>query len=96
MLALAALSNVVEPWRRLTARAIEPNVFYEPGFARAAAPVLGRDVEAILVDRFHLWSADAPRRLVGLFPVHAVGRRYGVKLRCSCAGRIHSPRSERG
>jgi CelD/BcsL family acetyltransferase involved in cellulose biosynthesis len=72
---LAALCDVVEPWRRLAARAIEPNVFYEPGFALAAAPVLGRDVEAILV-----WSADAPRQLVGLFPVHAEARRYGVKL----------------
>jgi CelD/BcsL family acetyltransferase involved in cellulose biosynthesis len=72
---LAALCDVVEPWRRLAARAIEPNVFYEPSFALAAAPVLGRDVEAILV-----WSADAPRQLVGLFPVHAEARRYGVKL----------------
>jgi CelD/BcsL family acetyltransferase involved in cellulose biosynthesis len=72
---LAALCDVVEPWRRLAAGAIEPNVFYEPSFALAAAPVLGRDVEAILV-----WSADAPRQLVGLFPVHAEARRYGVKL----------------
>jgi CelD/BcsL family acetyltransferase involved in cellulose biosynthesis len=72
---LAALSDIVEPWRRLAARAIEPNVFYEPGFALAAAPVLGRDVEAILV-----WSADAPRQLLGLFPVYTVVRRYGVKL----------------
>jgi CelD/BcsL family acetyltransferase involved in cellulose biosynthesis len=72
---LAALSDIFEPWRRLAVRAIEPNVFYEPGFALAAAPVLGRDVEAILV-----WSADTPRQLLGLFPVHAVARCYGVKL----------------
>jgi hypothetical protein len=43
---LAALSDCVEPWRRLAAHAAEPNVFYEPGFALAAAPALGRDVEA--------------------------------------------------
>jgi CelD/BcsL family acetyltransferase involved in cellulose biosynthesis len=72
---LAALADIVAPWRRLAGHAVEPNVFYEPGFALAAAPVLGRDVEAILV-----WSADMPRRLVGLFPFRVVPRRYGVKL----------------
>jgi hypothetical protein len=46
---LAALCDHIEPWQRLAAHAAEPNVFYEPGFARAAAPALGRDVEAILV-----------------------------------------------
>jgi CelD/BcsL family acetyltransferase involved in cellulose biosynthesis len=72
---LAALCDIVEPWRRLCAHAIEPNVFYEPGFALAAAPVLGRDVETILV-----WSADLPRRLFGLFPFRVPARRYSVKL----------------
>jgi CelD/BcsL family acetyltransferase involved in cellulose biosynthesis len=72
---LASLADIVEPWRRLAAHAIEPNVFYEPGFALTAAPVLGRDVEAILV-----WSADMPRRLVGLFPFRVAARRYGVRL----------------
>ena len=72
---LASLSDCVEPWRRLAAHAAEPNVFYEPSFALAAAPVLGRDVEAILV-----WSADMPRRLVGVFPFRAAARRYGVNL----------------
>jgi hypothetical protein len=73
--ALAALCDSVEPWQRLAACAAEPNVFHEPDFALAAAPVLGRDVEAILV-----WSADLPRRLVGLFPFRVTARRYGVKL----------------
>ncbi len=72
---LAALADIVEPWRQLAARAAEPNVFYEPGFALAAAPVLGRQIEAILV-----WSADTPRRLVGVFPFRIAARRYGVKL----------------
>jgi CelD/BcsL family acetyltransferase involved in cellulose biosynthesis len=72
---LASLADSVEPWRRLAVHAAEPNVFYEPGFALAAAPVLGHDVEAILV-----WSADIPRRLVGLFPFRVAARRYGVKL----------------
>jgi CelD/BcsL family acetyltransferase involved in cellulose biosynthesis len=72
---LAALCDSIEPWQRLAAHAAEPNVFYEPGFARAAAPALGRDVEAILV-----WSADMPRRLVGLFPFRVAAHRYAVKL----------------
>ena len=72
---LASLSDCVEVWRRLAAHAAEPNVFYEPEFALAAAPALGRDVEAILV-----WSADVPRRLVGLFPFRVAARRYGIKL----------------
>jgi len=72
---LASLSDSIEPWRRLAAQAAEPNVFYEPGFALAAAPVLGRDVEAIVV-----WSADTPRRLLGLWPFRVGARRYAVKL----------------
>jgi len=73
---LTALADIVTPWRELAARAAEPNVFYDPGFALAAAPVFGRNVEAVLV-----WSAGTPRRLIGLFPFEVVARRYGVKLR---------------
>ncbi len=58
---LAACADIVAPWRLLAERAAEPNVFYDPDFALAAAPVFGRDVEAVLV-----WSA--PQRLVGFFP----------------------------
>lgn len=36
--ALSSLADAIEPWRRLAARAGEPNVFYEPAFALAAAP----------------------------------------------------------
>lgn len=72
---LAALGDVVEQWHRLAERAAEPNVFYDPGFALAAAPVLGRGVEVILV-----WSAGTPRRLLGLFPFAIRRRRYLVRL----------------
>src|SRR6185436_5058102 len=58
---LAALADAAEAWRALAARSLEPNVFYEPAFAQAAAPVFGRDAGAILV-----WSGS--NRLVGLFP----------------------------
>jgi CelD/BcsL family acetyltransferase involved in cellulose biosynthesis len=74
---LAALGDIVEPWRELTVRAAEPNVFYDPDFAlaAAAAPALGHGIEAILV-----WSADPPRRLLGLFLFTIRRRRYVLKL----------------
>ena len=68
---LAALAAFREEWRDLCARTLEPNVFYEPAFALAAAPVFGRDAGAVLV-----WSKTASR-LIGLFPAR-IERRYGV------------------
>jgi CelD/BcsL family acetyltransferase involved in cellulose biosynthesis len=70
---LAALADVVDPWRRLAERAVEPNVFYTPDFALAAAPALGRNVEALLV-----WSAE--RQLLGLLLFRRSSRRYGIRL----------------
>ena len=69
---LSALSSITEDWRALAARTLQPNVFYEPAFAIAAAPVLGADVRVGLV-----WS-DARRQLVGVFPVRVEQRRYGM------------------
>jgi CelD/BcsL family acetyltransferase involved in cellulose biosynthesis len=69
---LSELSSIADEWRALAARALEPNVFYEPSFALAAAPLLGADVHCGLI-----WS-QAPRRLVGFFPVRIDRRRYGV------------------
>ena len=60
---LADLVAVADEWRSLAARALEPNVFYEPAFALAAGAVFGRDVGAVLV-----WSGDEPRKLLGFFP----------------------------
>jgi hypothetical protein len=69
------LSPIVPEWRDLAARALEPNAFYEPAFALAAAPVFGKEAGAVLV-----WSGAQPRRLVGLFPACIEKRRYGLKL----------------
>lgn len=69
---LGALASIVEAWRALAGRAVDPNVFYEPAFALAAAPVFGRDVGAVLV-----WSGEAPRRLTGLFPARVATWRRG-------------------
>jgi CelD/BcsL family acetyltransferase involved in cellulose biosynthesis len=74
-LELSQLQSIVGDWRELAARALVPNVFYEPAFALAAAPLFGRDVGAVLV-----WSGTAPRKLLGLFPARRETRRYGLKL----------------
>ena len=43
---LGELGPLAAQWRELAERAIEPNVFYEPAFALAAAPALGADASA--------------------------------------------------
>jgi CelD/BcsL family acetyltransferase involved in cellulose biosynthesis len=73
--ALAELAPIVSAWRALAARAVEPNVFYEPAFALAAAPVFGRTAGAVLV-----WGGESRRQLLGFFPLRIERRRYGVKL----------------
>jgi CelD/BcsL family acetyltransferase involved in cellulose biosynthesis len=72
---LSQLDAIAEDWRDLATRALSPNVFYEPAFALAAAPLFGRDVGAVLV-----WSGTSPSRLLGFFPARIESRRYGVRL----------------
>src|SRR5215213_979182 len=72
---LGELAPLAEEWRALAARTLEPNVFYEPSFALAAAPVFGRDVGAGLV-----WSREATPRLLGFFPARIERHRWGVVL----------------
>jgi CelD/BcsL family acetyltransferase involved in cellulose biosynthesis len=72
---LADLLPIAGEWRALSAHALEPNIFYDPGFALAAATVFGNDVGAVLV-----WSGTAPRKLLGFFPARIADRRYGLRL----------------
>jgi CelD/BcsL family acetyltransferase involved in cellulose biosynthesis len=58
---VAALDGIAAEWRALAARALEPNVFYEPEFMLAAAPVFGAGVGVLLV-------RSAAGRLAGFFP----------------------------
>jgi CelD/BcsL family acetyltransferase involved in cellulose biosynthesis len=66
---LAALGSLRAEWRALATQALEPNVFYDPVFALAAAPVFGNP-GAVLV-----WSKSDT--LIGLFPAR-IERRYGM------------------
>jgi len=61
---LAGWSAIVPQWRALATRALEPNIFYEPGFALPAAVPFGRHLGAVLV-----WGQD--EKLVGFFPARA-------------------------
>jgi len=72
---LSQLASVRAEWQALAAHALEPNVFYEPAFALAAAAVFGKDAGAVLV-----WSGTDPRQLLGLFPARIEPRRYGLRL----------------
>jgi CelD/BcsL family acetyltransferase involved in cellulose biosynthesis len=72
---LAELGSIAAEWRALAVRALEPNVFYEPAFALAAAPVFGHDVSTGLV-----WSRTTPAQLLGFFPARIERRRYGLPL----------------
>jgi CelD/BcsL family acetyltransferase involved in cellulose biosynthesis len=72
---LSKLESIVDEWRELAARALEPNIFYEPAFALPAAKIFGRDSGALLV-----WSGTSPRKLLGFFPGRIEPRRYGLKL----------------
>jgi CelD/BcsL family acetyltransferase involved in cellulose biosynthesis len=72
---LDELARIAVEWQSLAGRALEPNVFLEPAFALAAAPVFGADAGAGLV-----WSRTSPCRLTGFFPARIERRRYGVAL----------------
>ena len=72
---LSELEPIADEWRELAARALEPNIFYEPAFALPAAKIFGRDAGALLV-----WSGTSPRKLLGFFPARIEPRRYGLKL----------------
>src|SRR5882757_6559778 len=58
---VSALAPLADEVRALAARAAEPNVFYEPAFMLAAAPVFGANAGATLV-------RNSAGRLVGVFP----------------------------
>ncbi|MGZ3410759.1 MAG: GNAT family N-acetyltransferase [Xanthobacteraceae bacterium] len=65
-----ALHDIVEDWRDLCVRAVQPNVFFEPSYLMNSAPRFGKNVVVALI-----WSADTTtRRLVALLPVRNVLR----------------------
>jgi CelD/BcsL family acetyltransferase involved in cellulose biosynthesis len=74
---LDALAALADEWRDLALRTREPNVFYEPDVALAAAPVFGAEAGAVLVR-----GQDGVLR--GIFPAQAEPHRYGVAPALLC------------
>jgi CelD/BcsL family acetyltransferase involved in cellulose biosynthesis len=74
---LDALAALADEWRDLALRTREPNVFYEPDFALAAAPVFGAEAGAVLVR-----GSDGVLR--GIFPAQPEPHRYGVAPALLC------------
>jgi len=68
---LVSLPAIAEEWRDLAKRALQPNIFYEPDFALAAATIFGTDAGAVLVR-----SQDGVLR--GFFPAQPEPYRYGM------------------
>jgi CelD/BcsL family acetyltransferase involved in cellulose biosynthesis len=68
---LSALAAIADEWRDLAGRALQPNVFYDPAFFLAAAPVFAPHVGALLV-------RDGQGRLIGFFPARMSRTRYGL------------------
>ena len=66
------MHDIKDEWRDLCARAVEPNVFFEPDVALNAIPVFGKNVIAALV-----WIGEHPRHLAALMLVRKV-RRNGI------------------
>jgi CelD/BcsL family acetyltransferase involved in cellulose biosynthesis len=69
---LTALREVADDCRDLAARALEPNVFYHPGFMLAAAPLFGADAGATLI-------RSPSGRLMGLLPVRRSAALGGLR-----------------
>ena len=87
---LAELAPISDAWRALAARALAPNVFYEPAFALAAEPVFGRDAGAGLV-----WSRGARKGCSACFRRGSNATATACRGRCWSAGPIPMRRSVR-
>ncbi len=83
-----SLNAIADEWRELAARALMPNVFYEPAFALAAAPVFGRDAGAVLV-----WSGTSAAQAARLFP--GAHRDAALRVQAAGAGRMDASRLPR-
>lgn len=68
----------VEGWRALNARALVPNLFFDPCFALAAQPAFGDAVHALVIsDRP---PNEAGARCLAVWPCRIARRRWGVPL----------------
>ena len=69
-------ADIVDQWRDLAARALVPNLFYEPEFAQAASIPFGKGVQLLTIRQ-----TDAGReRLLLAWPFRIARGRWGIPL----------------
>ncbi len=78
----------VKPWQELAARAVEPNVFYEPAWMRAASEHAHhyRGAKALLA-----WDGPEKTRLLGMMPVWSAWRALKLPLPMLVAWQPYAP-----
>lgn len=78
----------VAAWEDLAARAVEPNVFYEPAWMRAVSAHAKdyRDAKVLLA-----WDGPAKKRLLGLMPVWTAWRALKLPLPVLVAWQPYAP-----
>jgi len=78
----------VAAWEGLAARAVEPNVFYEPAWMRAVSAHAKdyRDAKVLLA-----WDGPAKKRLLGLMPVWTAWRALKLPLPALVAWQPYAP-----
>jgi CelD/BcsL family acetyltransferase involved in cellulose biosynthesis len=72
--------NLTDVWADLISRALEPNVFMEPGFALSAAQHLARADRPAFVAAWEARNGDARGRLVGLWAIVLPRRLFGSRV----------------
>lgn len=75
-------------WADLAARAIEPNAFFHPVWARAVA---GRDLEQSGVRALLAWDGPSRTRLIGLLPVVSAWRSLKLPIPVLVAWQAYAP-----
>jgi len=78
----------VPAWQELAGRAVEPNIFYEPGWMRAVSSHAHcyRDAKVLLA-----WDGPAKKRLLGLMPVLTAWRALKLPLPVLVAWQAYAP-----
>ncbi len=78
----------VKAWQELAARAVEPNIFYEPVWMRAVSDHARdyRDAKVLLA-----WDGAAKKRLLGLMPVWTAWRALKLPLPVLVAWQPYAP-----
>jgi CelD/BcsL family acetyltransferase involved in cellulose biosynthesis len=79
-LSAAEMENCFAEWADLARRALEPNAFFEPGFALAAVKLFPARSQPRFVAVWAEGGSLEPRRLMALYPIAPPGRMFGDRF----------------